>query len=269
MQEQATPSFDEWVEYCFTKGESEFHSKAPRERSYYAVNSLTVIRPDLFPRSQIPLDEVAGFLVRLFRAPGFIADRFTDDQICDGTWFIFGYGGQYFPYVRRDPVPRELQSAVISSIGTLYTQLFDRLCCERGTDPDNNCIETARLDNTVWMLWDMIGFSLPGLDVGLFPSAPDLVDTGFDVLETVLSECRTSSCQMSALHALAHLYALHPERVLRLINGYLETRQAPPWIRDYACKASRGEASEMGRLLQVWEGGGSSQHPEVKRPKAD
>jgi hypothetical protein len=187
MQDQAAPSFDEWVEYCFTKGESEFHSKAQRDRSYYAVSSLTVIRPDLFPRSQIPLDEVARFLVRLFRAPGFIADRFTDDQICDGAWFIFGYGGQYFPYVRRDPVPREIQFAVISSIATLYTELFDHLCCERGTDPDKNYIEEARLDNTVWMLWDMIGFSVPSLDVGLFPSVPDLVDTGFDVLETVLT----------------------------------------------------------------------------------
>jgi hypothetical protein len=69
---------------------------------------------------------------------------------------------------------------------------------------------------------------------------PHLVEPGFRVIETVLAECRTSSCRISALHGLGHLHDYHGRRVERIIDGFLARPDLPEWLRTYAMKARGG-----------------------------
>jgi len=83
MSSQAAPSFNEWVECCFTQGHRDFHSDyegaeydayQQRERMFMCMDVVVL----------------AGYITRLFNEPQFIVERFTDNQIADAVWFIFG-----------------------------------------------------------------------------------------------------------------------------------------------------------------------------------
>lgn len=228
MREQAPPSFDEWVEYCFTQGYADFRSADIEDEAYVA-------REERF----LGLDPVllAGYIVRLFRAPSFIADRYTDEQIGQATWFLFGVASEYFSELIAAGIPQDLQVECITSMATLYTDLFDRVCGRRGEDPDTDYCNALEVDGAVYMIWDM------GSHVGaiMFPEKTEyLVQPGFDVLDAVLTRCRTSSCLISALHGLGHLKHYHPQRVEQVIDRFLATRRPPAWVREYATQARTG-----------------------------
>jgi hypothetical protein len=189
------PSFDEWVEYCFTDGYRDFCGWADepddvvtaREERYHTFAPRTI----------------TSYLTRLFESPGFIADRYTDEQIADATWFIFGSSASSYIHDARSPgVPREEQVRCLASVATMYTRLFDRVCGERGSNPDEDLREKTRLDGAVYMIWDMGGVE----GTVLFPGRlPHLEKPGIEVLETILTECRTSACRTSALHGIGHI----------------------------------------------------------------
>ncbi len=134
MCEQVIPSFEEWVEYCFTQGYSDFNSSSKAEDSVAADERFE--RAERFVSLDPPL--LASYVAKLFRTPSFVASRDTDDQIGDGTWFLFGVASSYFCELRSRQVPKRLQIECMSSVTTMYTDLFDRVCCKRGTDLDGD-----------------------------------------------------------------------------------------------------------------------------------
>lgn len=228
MHDQPPPSFDEWVDYCFTKGYADFgcRERSPeyeaaekREQRFCWLNPVIL----------------AEYVVRLFESPALIADRYTDDQIGEATWFLFGIASGYFQELWSEEVSIGRQIRCMKVVATMYTDLFDRVCCFRGTDPDRRF--ELPVDSAVYMIWDMDCIE----GAVMFPErTPHLVDPGFWVLEKVLSKCRTSSCLQSALHGLGHLQTYHPERVEQIIMGFLNKRHVPKWIRDYAEQARTG-----------------------------
>jgi hypothetical protein len=123
-----TPSFDEWVDYCFTRGHADFHAddEGPDSRACAARIRRFV---DLDPNC------LADYVVRLFSDPSGIAGRYTDDQIGAATWFLFGVASGYFQELRFEAVPEEMKIACMSSVATMYTELYDVVCCRRGADP--------------------------------------------------------------------------------------------------------------------------------------
>ncbi len=227
MSDSSTPSFDAWVEYCFTGGYHDFHAgHGSPERCEYERWTEGLEPPTL-----------AEFVVRLFRSPAFIADRYTDDQIADATWFLFGCASGYFHVLRSDAVPRSLQIEYTASVATLYTELFDRVCCKRGANPDGDYTNDLKVDTAVYMIWDMDCIE----GAVMFPeSSPHLVEPSFGVLDTVLARCCTSSCQVSALHALGHIHPYHPQRAERMIDAFIASRSVAQWVRNYAEQARRG-----------------------------
>ena len=204
--DEPTPSFEEWETYCFTQGCADFNAKPTHHG--YNESELRLERFTTFdPRT------LAEYISRLFRNPSALAERYTDDQIGDATWFLFGVASEYFhtlrcagdasEYVRAlvcAAVPPDAQIECIASVTTLYAELYHRVCCQHGADPSGCYTNELEVDSAVWMIWDM-----DCLDAAVLSPKkwPHLIDPCFDVLETILSECRTSTCQMSACTACA------------------------------------------------------------------
>lgn len=231
------PPFEDWVEYCFTRGYDDFHGETddPDEVLEELEERFICMDPTA----------LAQHMMRLFKAPSFIADRYSDDQIGSATWFIFGCASSYFGTIRSSQIEPELQINCIRSITTLYTDLFDKVCGRRGSDPDTDLREVCRVDGAVYRIWDMD--QLEG--AVMFPrKGPHLVEPGRRVLETVLKRCRTSACLVSALHAISSIYCIHSgfgnkamaERMRRMIDEFLNTREIPDWVREYAACAREG-----------------------------
>jgi hypothetical protein len=234
MEGHDTPTFDEWVEYCFTRGEREFRDDPdlPAMSDPRASNRFHCMAPIV----------MAEYFIKLFESPGFVAERYTDDQVADGVWFIFGVSSGYFHDVFSEPVPEALQVRCMSSVLTMYTDLFDRVCCKHGADPEGPYADTLKVDGAVYMIWDMDCFEAPLYHPEKWPH---LIDPAFAVLGGILAKCQTSSCLVSALHGLGHIRDHYPQRVKPIINRFLRhrhigRRRIRSWLEVYAETAKNG-----------------------------
>lgn len=224
MSKSVQPSFDQWVQHAFTK---------------VVDDSCEAAFGDLDPVC------VTQFLTKLFESPAFIADRYSNDQIADATWFLFGIDSEYLLNVQSSSVPADMQARCIRSIATLYTDMYDRVCGRRGSDPDTDLRETTEVDGAVYMIWDMNYVEC----TVMFPDRnPHLVEPGIEVLETVLQECRTSACRVSALHGIGHIRCAREydgdrviaERLKAIIDEFVHGRDLPDWLGEYAACARDG-----------------------------
>ncbi len=230
MEKQPAPSFDDWVEYCFTQGNADFQFRYGSP-GYEEVEKRIEKFCDLDPVV------LADYTATLFGSPGFVAQRYSDEQIAEATWFLFGVASSYFGELFSDAVPTETQVRCMDLVATFYTDLFDLVCGKRGTDPDTDYTNSLSVDVAVYMIWEV---SLIG-GVVMFPDRDShLAEPGFGVLKTVLEKCRTSSCLMSALHGLGHIQMENPQRVEQIIDEFLSNRQIPMWLHEYAMRAREG-----------------------------
>jgi hypothetical protein len=210
--------FDIRVDYCFREGYNAFHHGASESS------------PDLDPVT------LAVYLARLFEKPGFVTQRYSDEQIANAIWYICGVGSCYFHEARDKVVPQEVQVRWVRALATFYSDLLDQVCNEHGACPDVELIDSRPVDMAVFMIWDMD--CLQG--AAMFPGYEHLVDPIFSVLESVLT-LRTSSCLASALHGLGHLQMNHARRVAKIIGRFnARRRDIPDWPRDYAQQAKSG-----------------------------
>lgn len=230
------PSFDDWCDYCFTQGHDDFSGCSPDGAE--AIEARTARFMGIEPQV------LAEHLTRLFEAPGFIADRYTDTQIAKATWFLFGSGSGYFHTIRSERVPQDKQIRCVKSVTTAYTHLFDRVCGRRGTDPDEELIHTVDVDMAVYMIWDMD--HLEGA-VSFQDSNPHLVEPALEILQTVLCKCRTGACLASALHGIGHVYTALKQRdmtiacrVQSMVDEFLGRPCIPEWVHEYATLAREG-----------------------------
>lgn len=234
------PTFDEWVDYCFTQGYANFK----RDSSSMSDDEFDELMAVERYFCEFDPTLLANYITRLFRTPAFLAERYSDRQLTDGFRFMFGCASQFFPAITVPSVPVDMQIAAISSVATLYTELFDRLCCDRGRQPAEKQIALDTIDAVVFMIWDMGGIDTAALRP---IERPHLVDPAMEVLETALMRCRTSTCVESALHGLGHIGMLleveSPElaaRALSLIDRFLARTSMPDWLREYATRARQG-----------------------------
>ena len=232
------PSYEEWVDECFRYKRPElgtyYTGFVPTEKVAYDHDELT---------GEIYAPLLAAYMTRLFEAPGFIADRFTDDEIAGGTHFLFGAEAGCLREVRSGAVAPEVLLRCLRAVGTLYTDLFDRVCGARGQRPDEEL--KARIDSDVYMIWDM-----DSLDYAVTTDWPDgpCTEAGLTILEAALMRCRTSACRQSALHGIGHLLMQQPregdgairDRLRGLVDRFLGEKQPPEWLAEYAREARAG-----------------------------
>jgi hypothetical protein len=232
------PSFEEWVDECF-------RHKRPESGTYYSgfvpTANVEYDHDELAGEIYAPL--LAAYMTRLFDAPGFIANRFTDDEIAAGTHFLFGAEAGCLRELRGGGVSPGVFLRCLRSVGTLYTDLFDRVCGTRGQRPDEEF--KARIDSAVYMIWDT-----DSLDYAVTIDWPDgpCTEAGFTILEAALMRCRTSACRQSALHGIGHLMMQRPcegdvtirDRLRGLVDRFLHEKQPPEWLAEYAREARAG-----------------------------
>lgn len=226
------PTFEDWVDYVFTFGYPDFAGTSNLDDESQLARQL---RYQLQPMVEIE------YLTRLFEAPAFVADRFSDQQIGEATWFIFGVGSGYMERVRSDRVPLEPRVRCVRAIATTYTDLFDRVCGLRGEEPDMDRRDLEP-DKSVYMIWDM-----DGIQYALSANENDPLSLAcFDVLHAGLMKCITSACRVSALHGLGHgisrMRTGSPmvARAQSMIDEFLAKRRLPEWLREYALAARTG-----------------------------
>lgn len=237
MADRSAPDFEQWVEFCFTTGPADFAD--------HSGDSDDVVCEREAYFCELPPIVIANYLTRLFESPSFLIDRYTDDQIADATWFIFGTATEYIHEVRSNVVPEAAQIRCMHSVKTLYRDLYDRICGRRGTDPDADLRETCKIDCAVYMIWDMGSLGT----AALFPKQfPHLVQPSLDVLDTILHESRTSACRVSVLHGIGHLLCgtmtagrrQYRRRLRDSIDRFLQREDLPRWLREYALDARDG-----------------------------
>lgn len=221
------PTFEQWREYCFTQGHADFSTFDDAAASERAERFLS-----------IPAPTAADYLCTLFENAAALEALYTPDQIGDATWFIFGVGSGYFGDIRCQGASHDQQVRVYGSMLRMYTDLYDRLCNQRGRSLDDHT-GSDKLDIAVFMIWDM------GCVEGavMFPdTSPHLVEPGFATLRGILERCNTGSCLKGALHALGHLRDYHPERAGELIDRFISARGPglPTWLIGYAERARSG-----------------------------
>ncbi|UYV14138.1 MAG: hypothetical protein NCW75_07555 [Phycisphaera sp.] len=220
-------TYEGWIEYAFTRGYAEF------------------MHPQAGPRGANPYLEpepatVARYMHRFCGEPPELETMFSDDQIGDGVWFLFGVGSGSWEDIRFSGIDPAMQARCVASVANLYTRCFDRLCCGHGTDPDQNFVDDLHLDGAVYMIWDMDQLQYLVHPIG---ELPHLAEPGLKVLETILHTCRTSTCLHSALHGLGHLHGELTPRIRTIIDGFLHARTPPPHLVEYA------RAARSGRVL--------------------
>jgi len=218
MTERTPSTWDEWVHFCFTEGDVD-------------ADHLYIGSTDT---------DIAIYLTRLFENPAFIADRYTDEQIARGTWYIFGTATWYMHGVIHGDVPPDLQIRCVRGITKMYTDLYDKVCGKRGRSPGGAKLRT-KVDGAVYMMWDMD--CLAGIH-----SIPHLIEPGIEIMESVLRQCRTTACRMSALHAIGHYVQEHHKpapriagRFRALIDEFAQRPDVPDHLRKYAMEAREGQ----------------------------
>lgn len=185
------------------------------------------------------------YLTQLFEAPSFIAEEYSDYQIAEAVSFLFGMGSGYIHGICNTGVPPELQIRCIRSISTFYTDLLDRVCGDRGSDPDSDLIDESDVDGEVYMIWDVGGLEY----IVTCPDRhPHLVEPAIEILENVLRRCRTSACRISALHGIGHILcdrqgegdASKVARLRAMVDEFTDRPDVPDWLHRYAFDARSG-----------------------------
>lgn len=174
---------------------------------------------------------VLGHLTRLFEAPEFLTSAYSRPQLGQGFWYLASAGSEYMRFLHDTATPWSIRLRTISSIPVLFERLFDRECGDAlghldrtGNDP---------LATICYMWWD------------IFPTVPDrpekrLTDALVDAMATILY-LPSESCQESALHGLGHEQCRWPERVIEIIDGFLdEQKNLSPELKAYALRARDG-----------------------------
>ena len=224
MAEHGETTYYGWIEYAFTRGYAEFNDP-----------ETFALHPDRY--LVLELAVVAEYMHRFCCDPPPVNTMFSDDQIADGIWFLFGIASGYWGDIRDGGIDLAMQARCVASVANLYTLCFDRLCCKHGAEPDTDFTDDLRIDIAVFMIWDM-----DQIDCLVRPCADrtHLTEPGLKVLETVLHTCRTSTCLYSALHGLGHLHGELTPRIRTIIERFLRARKLPPNVVEYARAAQDG-----------------------------
>ena len=146
------------------------------------------------------------FYTRMFLQPGFLAERFSKDQLEQGFWAIQCSPLDCSAYntIWSQEVPFSAREECVRSMFYLFRDLFF-------SEP---------LQNAVCMWWDSFCYAWHCGNRKRERGGEDMTmqDVMFATLSEILS-LPSEICQGAALHGLSHLH--HPETAA-LVNRYLE-----------------------------------------------
>lgn len=176
----------------------------------------------------IPVETVASYMRNLFTNADTLCADVPPQRLCHMIWFVFGLASGYWGHIFCLEDSEQLQIDTLNSVCVFYSDFLDPFFLLHPTDKSD-------FGTAVYMIWDM-----DNIEGSLFRKLPHLVEPAFSVLSTAL-DCRSYSCQISALHGLGHVQHLHPERTEALIDAALAREDhLHPDLIGYAKDARSG-----------------------------
>lgn len=200
-------SFEEWLADAIVDGES----------GLYVDDTATV----------------REYIMRLNRTLPQIAAEHGEEAVNRAVWHTFGTGSCY----AREVLERSSSDArfdFMASVRDLYAIGFTRLCSDFFGHLDRGPAAARPLNSACYMLWDMGGIECPAI-----AGDAEALDMALDVLAFALT-LENWACQESALHGLGHFAMDCRDGTTPVIEGYLNRRDIPTELRDYARAAISG-----------------------------
>lgn len=210
-------SFEEFIEFLFDR---EFPPTADFEPLPSGRRRAYHLQP-WYRRTDVTVDllKICAYYTRLFRAPEFLRERFSREQLelgflaIQGTSF-FGISRIVRPdsphlvklqvMIRNQGLPFEMRAECVRAMHDLYEKLFFN-------EP---------LEHSVYMWWHMICIFWDPEEKSPSHGGEDeaMQDVIFETLSRILL-LDSAICQGAAIHGLSHLH--HPQTV-DLISQYLD-----------------------------------------------
>lgn len=176
---------------------------------------------------------VALLLQETFTRSGKDLSSFSDAQVNEGIYYLAHPAeGDFVAVLTSAHVPLDLRVQGIRAIETLYRDCFAKRCTRTLSHLDQ---KGASLNQICYMFWDLNSLSY-------ITNVPDQGAVGgaiLGVLDSILTLDHLA-CQEAALHGLGHLFNDEPERVMSIVDGFLQTEILNDRLRDYALGAREG-----------------------------
>ncbi len=225
MQTSKPPSFEEWIEWC------------RRDRTSQGDED------DIDPNGA-GAELLCSYLTRLFASPtSFLASADSAEASCVVRNVLWGMNRWSLYGMLRTNAPMPVQVACVKGIARFYVEYLDGICNDCGRRPDDDLTHLGGVDQDVYMIPDSSG----GVDSLISDSvAQPLRQAMWDAFEVVLQRCRTSSCQISALHAIGERLpqisnTREAVQLNQLLDEYLRRDAIPSWLRTYAQSIRDGD----------------------------
>lgn len=184
-------------------------------KEWYWTEEFTVV---IDPTRQLEL------AASLFANAGDLQWRYSEEQLEQGLWFIFGPGGDewFARLLRNDQIPIQVRQRFITNIFALYERL----------------LSDVELETATFMLWDLLIGQFYSSDVGDIVVPTELEVAMFETLARILT-LPDQECQRAALHGLGHL---RHRGTTSVVAEYL-TRCAPlpDELVEYASRVRDGK----------------------------
>lgn len=221
---RAIMGFEEWLEYVF--GLTDRERRALNERGEF----------DLFPAQEATHRKaLLEYLARLFESPVPQLDRFSDDQLACGFWYMLNTGSDYqFAAIHGAENEPEL-IRVVRAIPNLCREVFARRC----TQSLCHLNEGSKLDGSVYLMWEW-GFCA----ACRFDHPTVFNRESIAALKSILA-IEQSICQESALIGLGWSPCHEEDECAGIIKEWLASNpHARPELRTFAMR-------EMELLLRA------------------
>ncbi len=224
-EEEGIPSTIElWVKYTFEERPYEEGWDPNKEYDLY----------DWEVNEQLEVEYIAEF----FASPVEYLTAYTDEQIDKALWILINESEPDLYEFFNEELPLELRIRAVHNMYNVFEQLFFPRCTHITNAPkiESELSEINPLNSICFMWWDII----PMYGKSGKPNREVLDQPCIDVMEKTL-QLDSIACQESALHGLGHWKLAYPERIVAIIDNFLESNEnLAPDLRNYALAARTG-----------------------------
>lgn len=161
-----------------------------------------------------------------------VLDKFSNEQVDEGFWFLFySFGNRTYDqdYNPQPLLPHQERKECIEAMIHLFRSLYAKRCSEIFIDFDEDV--DNRLNWSCHMWWDLLRDE--NILLGEMGEDKDIGYVCIDVIDKIL-EIEHVACQASAIHGLGHFMEFYPDKVKPILDDYLSKPISQDDLRIYA-----------------------------------
>ncbi len=191
---------------------------------------LSGITGDDLP-TECPPEVLASHFIRFNREISSIKSDWTEEELAQAIWNLYGAGHCYFSDLSRLP-PSQLVCDLFDSVEILYRDLFEPHCSHFYSHLDCGLESAKPLNSPCYMLWDMTC----GIDAFTFSNLSDHVSQTFQLLSN-LAESQHPAILESVIHGLGHLTDDYYSLSRPILDRIIHRKGLPNELKTYATNA--------------------------------